>query len=170
MNLKKTNNNIFSLRNSRKAFAMLFTVIIVSLILVIGIGISNSTFKQGVLSNLAKDSQIAFYQADAGVECGMYYDRTKNTFPFGSTLAQIQSTHPSIQCGSTVLSLLAGSSGTNYFMYTMPSSGNPCFSVIVDKTQVDGATGYKLTNIQSRGNNICQSSTRQVERALQVQY
>jgi len=57
-------------------FAMLFTVLVVSIMLAIGLGISDITYKQTLLSSLANDSQLAFYQADSGVECGMYYDKT----------------------------------------------------------------------------------------------
>ena len=50
------------IKQGKKGFALLITVVVVSLILSISLGISNLTFKQTILSNLAKDSQISFYE------------------------------------------------------------------------------------------------------------
>jgi hypothetical protein len=158
-----------------KGFAMLFTVLIVSLMLAIGLGISDITFKQAVLSGLARDSQAAFYQADSGVECGMYYTNgpTGDQFPKG-TLAtedpnnpqQAAATHQ-LNCGNSVATLLLDQSYTDYFVYQeQVSSGNqPCFTVIFDKS-----TDPTKTSISSRGFSTCQSTARQVERGLNVTY
>ncbi len=73
-----------SKKQNKKGFALLFTVLIVSLILSIAIGIANLTLKQAMLSNLVKDSQAAFYQADSAVECGIYQDTVVGAFSFGS--------------------------------------------------------------------------------------
>ena len=48
----------------KKGFAMLFTVLLVTLVLSIGLSISNIAFKQSILSGLSKDSQISFYAED----------------------------------------------------------------------------------------------------------
>jgi hypothetical protein len=145
-------------------FAMLFTVLIVSIILSIGLGISNLTFKQTVLSSLAKDSEIAFNQADTATECGMYYDLTIKLFPRGTTVSNAAST---LVCGSNALVLDTAKSYTDHFVYN-ESLGNlsqPCYSVVFDK-----AASPTASVVEGRGYNICTLVPRQVERTLQVTY
>ena len=149
--------------NNKQGFALLYTVVIVSLILTIAISISNTSYKQTVLSSLAKDSQIAFYQADAGAECALYYDITLGQFPFGTTVAGAPAT---IACGLTTMEL-DGESFDDYFVYTFanPVAIDPCFTVVIDKV-----TDPSKTTIDSRGNNRCGAGPRQVERAVRLQY
>lgn len=143
-------------------FAMLFTVLIVGLILSIAISISNLTLKQAVLSNLAKDSQIAFYQADAAVECGLYQDTALGLFPKGSTLATVP---PEFECGNRRMVLDQLQEDTDQFTYTFADTNTtvPCFSIIFDKS----SEPYR---VQGFGYNTCTQSARQVERALEVKY
>lgn len=148
----------------QSGFAMLFTVLIISLILSIAVSISNITLKQAVLSNLAKDSGIAFYQADAGVECGMYQDSI-GAFPYvkvGDTF-----TPPaSFTCGKYVMNYDNTRSSNNkyiYFTKSLENSSLPCLAIVFDKT---GAK-YK---VQGMGFNICKDSARRVERTLEVKY
>jgi hypothetical protein len=147
---------------SSSGFAMLFTVLIVSIILAIGISISNIAYKQTVLSSLAKDSQVAFYEADAGTECGLYYDLTVKLLPKGSTIAAAPG---SILCGGKTLVLDASVSYTDYFVYNeVPAQGtNACTTILFDKRGVSSV-------IRARGFNICTDAPRQVERALEVSY
>ncbi len=158
---------LFSLqhqKNNTQGFAMLFTVLITSIILSIGLGISNLAFKQTILSSLAKDSQLAFYQADAAAECAMYYDITVGLFPRGLILSGAPG---SIVCGTRTLTLENSLSTTNYFVYKENPTGDsqPCLSIVFDK-----ATSSTQSLIQARGYNLCASTPRQVERALQVSY
>lgn len=142
---------------------MLFTVLIMGLILTIALGISSVTFKQTILSSLARDSGIAFYQADAGMECILYYDInvTKQSFPIGALPATVPQ---QLDCGNANLNIDLAASGTNYFVYRSAAGGGACIAAItIDKRNVPVV-------LQSRGNNICQSHPRQVERALEVRY
>ncbi len=144
--------------SSSGGFALLYTVVIISLLLTIAISISDTSLKQGVLSGLAKDSQIAFYQADAGAECALYYDVALAAFPFGG------GTPPpgTMTCGSASIPLT--SSTGSYFIYETTTGSAPCFSVRIDKSNP------AQTKIESRGHNICGASPRQVERAIKVRY
>lgn len=155
--------NIFQ-KTMKDGFALLYTVVIISIILTIAISISNTSYKQTILSSLAKDSQIAFYQADAGAECAMYYDIVLNQFPLGTAVGGAPAT---ISCGTTTLSLVSGESGTNYFVYreSSPVATSPCFTIVVDKV-----TDSSKSTIDARGNNRCGAGPRQVERAVRVQY
>ncbi len=152
-------------------FAMLFTVLVVSVILAIALGISDITFKQTMLSNLAKNSQLAFYQADSGVECGMYYDTTVGEFPSstadspdGTTVDKVPT---QLTCGANTLSLVISQSRTNYFVYQENiTDSSPCYSITFDKTY----TATDKNRVSSRGFSTCQSTPQQVERGLNLSY
>lgn len=166
MHQKKRNNFI----RSAQGFALFYSVIIISLILTIAISISNITYRQTLLSNLAKDSQIAFYQADAGIECGLYYDVKQGSFPLGMTLATAQTNLSSINCGGNELVLMVNESSAvsnhDYFVY-QEGTGNtlPCYKVVFDKVKTPG-----VNTIDAHGYNLCGEGPKRVERALHVTY
>lgn len=142
----------------QKGFALLYTVVIISLILTIAISISNTTYKQGILSSLAKDSQIAFYQADAGVECGLYYDIVLLEFDAGA--------RPDVlDCGGEMLKLTQ-EDGVRFLYESIDTDAtpDPCFAVSIDKTNAPS------TIVQGLGHNTCMAGIRQVERALEATY
>lgn len=145
-------------------FAMLFTVLIVSLILSISLGISNITLKQTILSSLAKDSQIAFYQADTAVECGMYYD-VADTFPLGTDPSSLGT----ITCGNDDFKIDMDQSYVDYLVFNQITSSDtpPCSAIVFDKVT---NAGTNEAIVQGLGYNTCAVSPRQVQRALQVTY
>ena len=165
-------NSIF--KNKRKkvvgpnGFAMLFTVLIVSVILAISLGVSGLAYKQSVLSSTARISSIAFAQADRGAECGQYVE-TK--LAQGGTLVL----PPSVDCGGVTLAVAGG--GTGYTL-TPPSVGaaDPCFIVEVSYTPGPTPTPGNPTpspgvTIISNGYSSCDlSSLRTVERTLEVKF
>lgn len=159
-------------RSTQQGFAMLFTVLIVSLILTIAVSISNLTLRQAVLSNLAKDSQIAFAQADAAIECALYEDTVLFGFPPGSTIPTgaglATDVTPAFYCGDTLMELAVDQSYSDYFVYVISDSAfeanKPCFSIIFDKTSPS------FSRVEGTGSNICGVSNRRVERALEVKY
>lgn len=150
-----------------KGFAMLFTVLVISIILAIALGIADLTFKQTLLSSLARDSQLAFYQADAGVECGMYYD-LQGSLGRGTTVDGAGGTAGApnqFTCGTHTMTLVPGQSYPDYFLYQEDSpSTQPCFSVTFDKTD-----RLKFV-VSARGFSTCTSTAQQVERGLEVRY
>ncbi len=149
---------------TQHGFALLYTVIVVSLILTIAISISDISYKQGLLSSLAKDSQAAFYEADAGIECGEYYDLTVGSFPLGTT---VETAPQALSCADRPLRLSIADSATDYFVYVPRTALNtePCFSILVNKL-----SEAPQTVVEGRGYNRCDQSDRQVERAVRVRY
>lgn len=158
-------------KETSKGFAMLFTVLIISLILSIAVGISNLTLRQTILSSLAKDSGIAFYQADAAVECGMFQD-TEGNFPLGTTINTGASTDAkqTLTCNGIDMTLDTDVSMTDYVKYipqSLLTTNQPCFSIVFDKTAT--ALGGKSV-VRGLGYSMCMQGPRQVERLLQVTY
>jgi Tfp pilus assembly protein PilX len=159
-------------------FTILFAVIVSSLILALGLGIVAITMKEVKLSGAGRDSQLAFYAADSGLECAMYYDIVKYGFATSSSLVGL----PSITCNGNSLTVDPGlptpdSATSTFRMYmeyagAVPSSipvvGKPCADVAVIK-YVD--TGQAKTKIDSRGYNTCdENNSRRLERGYSVEY
>ncbi len=162
-------NKIFNYNQSRKSgFAMLYTIILITIISTLSFGAASLSFKQRQLSRLAIDSGNALYLADSGLECALayYYEG----FNLNSYVLP-----PTIECLSPFLNqsgdpeiLPLDSFGSN--LYEFPpfyDMSNPCYEIEVD---IDtSVTPNITTGIRSRGYNICDpNDTRRVERTLSV--
>ncbi len=64
-------------RHTKKqaGFALLMTIIVVGVVLSVGLSILDLSIKQVRLSTNAKDSEIAFHAANAGLECARFVRR-----------------------------------------------------------------------------------------------
>lgn len=61
--------------NKKGGIALLMAVLVSSLFFVIGAAIFKIAFIELVLSSAGRESQFAFYSADSGAECALYWDR-----------------------------------------------------------------------------------------------
>jgi len=149
-------------KKNNQGYALLFTIMIISVISVVTAGLLNTMSKQLVLSSLAKDSQVAFYQADTASDCGLYVDMTD---PEG-----IIETGGSLICGGINLTLEPTSNGYNILPSDISDTIDPCFRIEVLK-DTNTKPGYILTEISARGYNFCNTGNiRTVEREIQVTY
>jgi len=64
-------------RNNQEGIALLVTLLLMGVLMGIGTSLANVTLRQYQISSIALASEIAFYAADAGVECIMYHDMPK---------------------------------------------------------------------------------------------
>jgi Tfp pilus assembly protein PilX len=142
----------------QSGFALLFTVLVITLILTITVGISSTTFKQGILSGLARDSQTALYQADRLLECALLYHTKTDGGMYDNT---------TFSCGGIVYTTATGGS-TLYYTQNQTRTMSPCAVLrVIPKT----ATALNNTaSLQVSGYNICQAHPRQVERTLSVTF
>jgi hypothetical protein len=62
---------------SSAGFALLITLIVVSVVVSIGLTLLDITIKQIRLASGSKDSEIAFHAANAGMECARYWRRVE---------------------------------------------------------------------------------------------
>jgi hypothetical protein len=69
--------NIFNLKKN-KGFALLFSVIVSVVLLAIGLSIISVSLKQLVFAGTGRESQIAFYAANTGIECALYWNFTRD--------------------------------------------------------------------------------------------
>ena len=162
-----------------RGFTLLFAVLIASVLLSVALAIFSQMYKSLLLSSASKESLAAFYAADSGIECVLYWDLKHDGFDESvfPTLGNLDGENGNITCNG--YNLPNGwnvvdspiSVTTTFDLYFsggfLPTEG--CTKVIVIKT-VNFIDGTVNTDIQSRGYNICDSSPRKLERAVRVTY
>ena len=160
----------FFIKN-QKGYAILFTIVIVSAVSVITAGLTNTVYKQMILSSLAKDSQTAFYQSDTATDCALFADRV-----LGLTLPNITTTGGIWSCGGVNNLLVTlksdGSGGYNIdpAPQTLLKKTDPCFSIDVTKDNITNPVVIE-TLIKARGYNFCdKTNPRTVEREIDIEY
>jgi len=158
-----------------RGFAMLFSVLVSSLLVVIGLSIFNITLKELTISTSARESQTAFYAANSGLECALRWDNLngnglRSAFASTSASDEIDSAKSVIALCNTVRVNSATSATTEFeFKVNNSSDSNgPCAKVKVVKTPGSPTVEKMTTVIESRGKNICDTSGRRVERGLKA--
>lgn len=176
-----------NLQHKEGGFTVLYSLLIVSLLISISLGIFDIALRDFALAQSAAESQVALFAADAGMECALYYDLK---FRGGSLAFATSTVNPQVAldpqflytCGvpampitapvydpsgdvaSTVLTVyLTSRPGT-----TVADPEGPCAVVTVSK-----ARGGDATMIDSRGYNFCINSSvsaKRVERGLRATY
>ena len=141
--------------NNKKGFALLFSVLVSSLLLTIGLSIFSIALKELAISTATRQSVHAFYAADSGREYAKYRDLKFGDFPD----VRLVIGDPSINL----------SSSTSLFVVNGDTSG-PNFVVTVEKIKplpLDGScdvTDVVCTRITSKGYDT--KSGDKVERAI----
>ncbi len=158
--IKRNKNN--------EGYAILFTVVVVGIISMITIGLSNSAYKQTILSAVAKDSTTAFYQADVGSECVLYVDREYQDNMTGIPAG--------FKCGGYDIKFnpsVTDPNDQNKKTYSMnletgETSTTKCFRADIVKKVSESVL---KTDVYTKGYNICKKNNlRTVERGIKVSY
>ncbi len=156
--VKQLTNNSYKLR-TEKGFTLLIAVLISGVLLAIGLAIFNITIKEILLSSSGRDSQFAFYAADSGIECALYWDQKEVGFATSTT--------STISCNDTSI-LDVGGVGYDTPMVFQFEVGGFCSVVSVIKSET-----HPRTKIESKGyNTTCDNvvNPRRIERAIRVTY
>lgn len=144
-----------------KGFTLLIAVVLASVSLAIGIALLDVALKQVILASSARQSQVAFYNADAALECALYWDQQQDAFNYSSPLS-------TITCKNTSISVTSDNSVTpRRRTITIPcaGAGTVAGSVIITK-ESDASTGIYAT-----GYNTCDpDNPRRIERGLRATY
>lgn len=146
-----------------RGFVVLFAIVLSSIVLSVSLGIANIAYKELIFTTSTKNSNEAFYAADAGAECALYYDQTNvivanntPTVPIGNAIAFGQPTSSVVtECAGTTVNLNSGS-GTAldpwvFYLFPLGSSGKACSKVSVWK---DDTVTPTATTIDAKGYNI----------------
>ena len=135
-----------------KGITLLLAVFVSSLTLTLGLGIFTLLFSELEFSGTAKESLVAFYAADSGIECAIFWDIERDAFATSSS-------NSTITCDGD--SSTFNPSG-GFTTFTIQFNDRSCATVEVTK----GAN----TVIVSQGKNICADSPKTVQRGLRVNY
>lgn len=95
MNIFKTKNK--NLRNS--GMTLFIAVTIMGVLLFVSFAVVNITIKSTLFAASGRDSQIAFYAADAGLECALYHDSVPSISKFDPNVSGSP-----INCGGVTIS------------------------------------------------------------------
>ncbi|KKQ35056.1 MAG: hypothetical protein US50_C0027G0005 [Candidatus Nomurabacteria bacterium GW2011_GWB1_37_5] len=153
--------------NKSSGFVILFTVLVASIVLLMTLGISNTSYREAILSQSARDGAYAFFAADTGAECALYSAIKSSAFNDFSNLPT------SFSCAddSDTSPIYDSSALTASFKFNIDTKY--CVRILVDKsgTIIPGIS----TIIESRGYNLPCSNVelndvKAVERAIKVTY
>ena len=162
------------IKKEERGVTLYIAIVVTSALLLVSFAIADTTLKQAALASINRDSHIAFFAADTGIECALYWD-LKNVSGGSAFSTSSPSTiscngdasNPGNQNIQPVLNLDQNSSGTSTFQINfLPETY--CVKVSVGKAY----SGASLnTTIESKGYNSCDSiNPRRVERAVRVSY
>jgi len=141
-----------------KGFTLFIAIIVAGTLLLIATGITGLAVKQSLISSTGRESQYAFYAADTGMECALYWDVQNSS----GISAFSTSTGSVINCNNQNMTV----GGTAISTFTLNLNPDPfCATVTVAKND-NGST-----RIESKGYNTCDTSNpRRVERAVRATY
>lgn len=144
----------------KKGFTLLISIVVTSMMLIISFVVANVAYKQLVLANSNEESQYAFYNADSGVECAVYWDFKGGTSAFDPSIPT------TISCnGTNNISVTGDTIATSTFSIDFSATGRGCVDVAVGKHPGN------ITMIDSKGYNTCSpGATRRLERGETLTY
>ncbi len=192
---KKTlSKKLIETQNS-SGFTLLFSVLVASLVLAVGASVISIALRQLIISSTGRDSQYAFYAANTGIECAMYWDLKRGS-NFATSSQSAKFSGPMICENVDVADALINSTNLDFFNVVGQTKGavtrfrlefNPvgpdsviipyCVDVIVEKKEEitpiqPGISRTQMrTEIIARGYNTCEENNpRRIERGLEVKY
>lgn len=156
----------FTTYGRQKGVTLFIAILVTGTLLLVSTAIVNIAVRESFITSAARESQYAFYAADTGAECALYWD-VKN--PTGVS-AFSTTTIVTISCNQNGANPVnpnpATVGGTDRSTFTLTFLPDPyCAKVTVTKS-TDGKT-----KIESLGYNSCDiSNPRRVQRAVRASY
>ena len=157
---------------NEKGFALLFSVLLSSLLLSIGLSIFSISLKELAISTASRQSVYAFYAADSGLQCALYWDTKAGQIP---TLVNDQNTG-TIKCGGKSMTLtspgltdIPANEPTDNLPVDSRDPTGPDFYMTVAKSWADAPVDTKITTVITATGHDSTSGDR-VERAIVETY
>lgn len=123
----------------RQGFTLAIVLILISVILIVGLSVSDIVLREMKISGLGRESQKAFYAAETGIECALKWFLVSE-FP------------ASIKCGGSVIAINGGPA-----QFNLNLSNNSCTNVAVIKNIISSTKTQFI--IESRGHSMACGST-----------
>lgn len=154
-------------RSTAEGITLLIAIIITASLLLISTGMVNLALRQAFLTSSSRESQFAFYAADTGIECALYWDVRNPSYSAFAT-----STMSTIHCNEDATNqnptnpapaIVGGESAPSFTIKFLPDP----YCAVVTVTKFNNGT----TQIESKGYNTCDTTNPdRVERAVKVMY
>lgn len=145
--------------NKQKGFTLFIAIVITATLLLVSTGIATIALKEAFLTSSARESQHAFYAADTGIECALFWDLRNTT---GESAFE-RDEEDLINCNGQVFSV----GGASVSTFSLTLDPDPYCSIVT----VTKSNSAPKTVIQSLGYNTCDpGNPRRVERAVRVSY
>ncbi|MBI5470056.1 hypothetical protein HY968_01915 [Candidatus Kaiserbacteria bacterium] len=163
-----------------RGFTLLLAALVSSIVLALGASIFEIASREVTLSSIGRDSQFAFYAADQGAECALYWDLR---YLYFATSSPANVVSPDPRCDGQSLEVSGRPISAPYYPYTMTftyspnvsiaaSAGGNCATVSVQKSL--GSNGVVRTAIHADGfNTTCSAqstSPRALQRSVELHY
>jgi len=173
----------------KKGFLLVISIMIAAVVLTVGLGMASITYKELIIASYSKESQKAFYAADSGIECALYWDLRWNgnqsAFATSTVIASKSTDIP--KCNNVTLPDSSGTSpaswpfssnnndATTNFQFSLSDNelGEPFVEVTIAKVAQQPIANplVVVTTITSRGFNVKDSANlRRVNRTIVKTY
>jgi|CXWL01.1.fsa_nt_gi Tfp pilus assembly protein PilX len=153
-------------KQTRRGFTLLLAVLVSSILIALGSAIFDIAIKEITLSSAGRESQFAFYSADTGIECALYWDLKQNAFATSSAATVIRCGGYDAPVTRTIIN--QGNPAETYITtFSFPlATAAPCTSVKVTRQH------YPVrTVVESSGYNTCiTDNPLRLERTIRVTY
>ncbi len=117
------NNNMMHNFKSNRGFVLLYAVLVSSIVITVGLLLANILLKQLVIASTARDAKIAYYAADSGRDCALFWINELGPYLFDSDIT-ITCNNRSVDISINDFdSPIARGNSFNYRV-TLPGSGN----------------------------------------------
>lgn len=156
------------IKNKKSGFALLYAILLTSVVLVVGVALINIITRQLILTSLNRNSQIAYYNATSVRHCLDFYDEKEYFIEetYNSYGDPIKTINPAdkIECFGRPIALSWLSSDGNIYKATNSSNfetGSFDFSYAINKNLVDNLEAYWTSNCYNSDNgfeNNCMST------------
>jgi len=171
-------------RKGQKGFTLLLAALVASIVLALGTSIFQIAQKEFALSAMGRDSQFAFYAADTGAECALYWDIRYRYFGTSTPLvapAPFCDEQSLIAAGNTDITGRPPPKGPSeddsvLYPYTMSFTIMPngrCATVTIEKSLGQNSNAPR-TLVRSNGfSTDCDSvatSPRALQRSVELHY
>lgn len=169
-------------RTAEAGFTLLMAALVSAVVLMLGSSIFSIAQKQIILSSIGRDSQFAFYAADTGAECALYYDIRFQSFgtadaPTVATITCDKAANGTDLAVNTSI-VSSGTSATSTFsldqfgrdvITDVPAGSSNCVEVTVAKNASAPFTVIHADGYSTPCANIA-TSPRSLQRSVELRY
>ncbi len=156
------------MKKTSRGFTLLLAVLISGILVALGSAIFDLVSKEILLSSAGRESQFAFYAADTGVECALYWDYQQNAFSTTTSITQVS-------CGGETVPLTRTYDTTNPLRPVLTTTFSFSFNGVTTNPSTDVQVVRVFyptqTTINSYGHNTgVLTDPLRLERAIRVTY